>query len=828
MSIISDPDSENDTPENTGPKRPAHMTAAEKAATDRMMIALGIRHSDEHGRITEPDVRPTMGLDTLAQGPPGPQISTEHQDTGRVNIPPPSVASQAAMAAHILQSFGIRSIEQRSQDAQRSGASEPFPAAQETEAGAQTPSRRPSMPIMEPIFIPSGTGQDNMSRRTPIVATPETPSYTTDHSTSPLKAAYFRARGQAPIPLTEQQKEDAQSLRNMAMEFAILSNNRYIPEGLTVNDLMRLFVARDADELKQANLIYRLMAAEIMALKKSKKDADTEVGNLHERVHDLEALKQRLDDLEGHMYDTGVVPEAGELGAEPAQGPQAASGEQEQAGHTSRSKADVQKMNYMAKTKVFEGHMATPFRSWQEWSDEFMQRAVVMDLSEDLYYSAASLQLSQPVRDAWVTYARENPAILAGTPAEQWTNLQKYMQAHHGPLDKASEAEKRFKGQQMTHESEKAMQAYANIQIRNITEMGSDSTLSSKGIWETFLKGLPPHVRTTATSVYTTEKESYDAQDPISRITRMQERLMPQLRIDSHTQSGEASGPQTPRSRKRAADSPGYHSGAQPASSKTPRSARQPVSSIQYYQIPQDVTADSCPDVGYKSETQSKPYNHSLNQVLLQERRCLACWQPGCSLSRCPSITPEIARGMNAPSTGATHTRCAPAPAPSIQVDTGHHVGDSDTQDHMVNLETDTLHTRRPWTGAGEGATAAAAAGAPTGAAGMEMPGAEAPQDREHLVATQGPGVDPEQGQYSRQSLIGAHVLNADSSSGTYARLNMMGVGKSKLANVHYMFDPDEIRELAEQTRPFTRDGICKRSSTQESCLCTGCLLPTR
>ena len=95
------------------------------------------------------------------------------------------------------------------------------------------------------------------------------------------------------------------------------------------------------------------------------------------------------------------------------------------------------------------------------------------------------------------------------------------MLAHHGPIDKSAEAEKRFTKHKMEHESEKALQTYCNIMIRNITEMGSESSFSSKVLWDTYLAGLPGNLRRTATGIYATEKAAYDGLNPIGRITKI-------------------------------------------------------------------------------------------------------------------------------------------------------------------------------------------------------------------------------------------------------------------------------------------------------------------
>ena len=65
---------------------------------------------------------------------------------------------------------------------------------------------------------------------------------------------------------------------------------------------------------------------------------------------------------------------------------------------------------------------------------------------------------------------------------------------------------------------------------------------------------------------------------------------------------------------------------------------------------------------------------------------------------------------------------------------------------------------------------------------------------------------------------------NSDSSATRYVNLNLIGIGKTKLAHVNYTFDPDELKKLAKQTRPFTRDGYAKGliyknpGCTQDAC----------
>ena len=130
----------------------------------------------------------------------------------------------------------------------------------------------------------------------------------------------------------------------------------------------------------------------------------------------------------------------------------------------------------------------------------------------------------------WLAYVRENPR------KDNWVSMQEYMQSQFAPLDKSAEAKKRFKGQRIAHESEKAMQAYSSIQVRNITKMGAESSFSSKGIWDQFLLGLPEALLRSTANIYANELAAYDALSPVSKISKPQEKLMPQLRAQRASQ----------------------------------------------------------------------------------------------------------------------------------------------------------------------------------------------------------------------------------------------------------------------------------------------------
>ena len=140
---------------------------------------------------------------------------------------------------------------------------------------------------------------------------------------------------------------------------------------------------------------------------------------------------------------------------------------------------------------------------------------------------------------------------------------------------------------------------------------------------------------------------------------------MPQLRVKSHTHQGaEALG--VHRGQKRNFLEPhAFHPPARRAHrSEGPGASRQPQSNKWYgTTLPADMTPVSCSDVGYQSDTQAKPYSQNLRDLLIQDRKCLACRQTDHGISTCPAITPEIAQGMH-----TFHARRAPISALSMSV----------------------------------------------------------------------------------------------------------------------------------------------------------------
>ncbi len=213
----------------------------------------------------------------------------------------------------------------------------PSPATQAGRPSNQT--RGTHVPQMAAIFTPSVAGSENMSARTLIMVTPEVPHSDAAHTTSARQAASFRARGMAPLSLTPEQIQDAKNLRNVVMEFAALSNNKCIPQGLHVNDIMRLFIARGSHELKSTDMIHKLVAAEILELKKIH-NAETQQQNaeMDSLKHKAHAMQTQMDAYNAEYQSEGGNPDGGH----PPSQHQAHATEP-----ASRSAPEVQKLTYM-------------------------------------------------------------------------------------------------------------------------------------------------------------------------------------------------------------------------------------------------------------------------------------------------------------------------------------------------------------------------------------------------------------------------------------------------------------------------------------------------
>ena len=233
-------------------------------------------------------------------------------------------------------------------------------------------------------------------------------------------------------------------------------------------------------------------------------------------------------------------------------------------------------------------------------------------------------------------------------------------------LSKTGQAEKRFERTTLQHDTQRAWLAYANCQVAAVSEMGTPSqrTYTDAGLWNIFLGNTYalPWLHSMAFTMYVQSKEDYDMLPVQARITKLIPVLMGYLESINAVKA--------PAWKKGTAKAPGSRMsgsgktpGKRPAEPLAgPRAQRQrvttaggqPKSSMVYNAVPVDQqTALRCADVGYQSNTESRPYSHSLRACLLAERRCLVCWGTDHFIWNCPqssqALKGEIERKRCAP-----------------------------------------------------------------------------------------------------------------------------------------------------------------------------------
>ncbi len=72
----------------------------------------------------------------------------------------------------------------------------------------------------------------------------------------------------------------------------------------------------------------------------------------------------------------------------------------------------------------------------------------------------------------------------------------------------------------------------------------------------------------------------------------------------------------------------------------------QAMSNTEYTEMPAG-TAAQCPDVGFQSQHEAKPYAHSLRTLLQNENKCLVCWSPDHRMYSCPDRSAAMKADMD-------------------------------------------------------------------------------------------------------------------------------------------------------------------------------------
>ena len=314
-------------------------------------------------------------------------------------------------------------------------------------------------------------------------------------------------------------------------------------------------------------------------------------------------------------------------------------------------------LNYMKKMPQFYGNEPPPGskqRSWQEWVGEFAQNGRLCGLKEELYYDMAEALLSNNMREVWQRYLQVRPED--GT----WAGMKSYMSVHYAALDKSAEAKEKFEKLKLQESTEKSWQEYCNAQAAHIADMGpvAKRKLTDSGLWDMFLANISmPEVHTTAFQAYMHSMEEYDLLPVQARITKLTPVLLTYLKSKaastaSHSGAGGAGAGGTAigeggnghtggigvqQETKRHAESSGGHQTQRLKMMEPMAPGRtQPEGKTIYGAVPTDVNHLQCPDVGFLSEHESKPYNHSLNRLLRESGKCLVCWSNSHRIGDCP------------------------------------------------------------------------------------------------------------------------------------------------------------------------------------------------
>ena len=219
------------------------------------------------------------------------------------------------------------------------------------------------------------------------------------------------------------------------------------------------------------------------------------------------------------------------------------------------------------------------------------------------------------------------------------------------------QAERRFERTKLQHGTRKAWMAYANRQAAAVSVMRDPNMrkYTDIGLWRFFLAniGPVPRLHHVAAAAYNKSEGAYNALPLRARITKLIPVLLEHLphKRARKAPAWEEGSAETAESRvagggtrpgKNPADALG---GPRAQRQRAAGARRQPQSSTVYSAVPvEQHTALQCPDVGYHSSTESRPYSHSLRACLLAERRCLVCWGTNHSIWNCPQSSKALRR----------------------------------------------------------------------------------------------------------------------------------------------------------------------------------------
>ena len=249
------------------------------------------------------------------------------------------------------------------------------------------------------------------------------------------------------------------------------------------------------------------------------------------------------------------------------------------------------------------------------------------------------------------------------------------------------QAEKRFESTKLQHDTRKAWLAYCHRQAAAVSEMREPSKRrhTDAELWDIFLTNMEhtTWAHSLALCAYQNYKGVFDVLPVQARITKLIPMLMSYLKrtlaltiaarkrglVESWekiladgvaftatqraaciaklqrarmTAGMSASGNERPGKRP-----PTPLGGPCSKRQKVALAERQPESSTVYSAVPvQQHTALQCPDVGFQSSGESRPYSHSLRACLLAKHRCLVCWGTNHSIWNCPQSSKALRKEL--------------------------------------------------------------------------------------------------------------------------------------------------------------------------------------
>jgi len=111
------------------------------------------------------------------------------------------------------------------------------------------------------------------------------------------REANSRAKGLAPLAISDEELVDMRRLRATTIEFvALTSRNNYIPLGYNIDNLLRFYVARRPVVLEQDNLHVKMLAGVILTIKPKQMMQTEAVEQLQEQLEVAKAKMQRLEE----------------------------------------------------------------------------------------------------------------------------------------------------------------------------------------------------------------------------------------------------------------------------------------------------------------------------------------------------------------------------------------------------------------------------------------------------------------------------------------------------------------------------------------------------